>query len=477
MLMDEIEAHKRTDAALQKAKEVAEAANVAKTRYIVGISHEIRSPLNAIFGYAQLLERGLAGPSDNAARVIRRSAEHLTNLVDGLLDISRIENGMLRLNRDRVQLVEFLDQIVDMFRLQAANRDIEFRYQRPPHLPAHVYTDQKRLRQILINLLSNAIKYTERGHASLVVRYRNQVAEFEISDTGVGIAAADLERVFQPFERGETPTVRAIPGIGLGLTITKLLTQIMGGELLARSTLGQGTTFTVRLLLSEAMHAVHQPSVPGRITGYEGARLKLLLIDDDPSHLDMVQRLLQPLQFDVITAPNGRTGLALAAERCPALVMIDISMPDLSGWEVARQLREQAELRSMKIVMVSANAHEYSPGGADYAHDSFVMKPVDLHVLLECITGLLGLQCTYEPEPQDAIGAVCELPAGSRHHVNDLYQLGKIGHVRGIQAKLRQIESDDPASKPFTTHLQALVANFDLKRFMNVLETMRNDDL
>jgi len=479
MLMDEIEAHKRTDAALQKAKEVAEAANVAKTRYIVGISHEIRSPLNAIFGYAQLLERGVAGPADNAARVIRRSAEHLTNLIDGLLDISRIENGMLRLNRDKVQLVEFLDQIVDMFRLQAANRGIEFRYQRPPHLPAHVHTDQKRLRQILINLLSNAIKYTERGHASLVVRYRNQVAEFEISDTGVGIAEADLERVFQPFERGETPTVRAIPGIGLGLTITKLLTQIMGGELIARSTLGQGTTFTVRLLLSEAMHAVHQSSAPGRITGYGAARVKLLLIDDDPSHLDLVQRLLQTLHFDVITAPNGKAGLALAAEHRPALAMIDISMPDLSGWEVAKQLREQADPRSLKIVMVSANAHEYSPGGADYAHDGFVMKPVDLHVLLDCIAGLLGLQWTYESsgEPLDAIGAVGELPEGSRHHVNDLYQLGKIGHVRGIQAKLRQIEADDPASKPVTTHLQALVANFDLKRFMNVLETMRNDDL
>ena len=132
MLMEEIEAHKRTDAALQKAKEVAEAANVAKTRYIVGMSHEIRTPLNSIFGYAQLLERGIAGPSDNAIRVIRRSAEHLANLIDGLLDISKIENGMLRLNRDKVQLPEFLDQIVDMFRLQAGAKGIEFRYCAPP---------------------------------------------------------------------------------------------------------------------------------------------------------------------------------------------------------------------------------------------------------------------------------------------------------------------------------------------------------
>ena len=129
MLMEEIEAHKRTDAALQKAKEVAEAANVAKTRYVVGISHEIRTPLNSIFGYAQLLERGADIPAENAARVIRRSSEHLSNLVDGLLDISRIENGLLRLNRDKVRLPEFLDQLVDMFRLQAAAKGIAFRYQ------------------------------------------------------------------------------------------------------------------------------------------------------------------------------------------------------------------------------------------------------------------------------------------------------------------------------------------------------------
>ena len=136
MLMDEIDAHKRTDAALQKAKEVAESANVAKTRYIAGISHEIRTPLNSIYGYAQLLERGAAGPSDNAIRVIRRSAEHLADLIDGILDISKIENGILRLNRDKVPLAEFLDQIVDMFRLQAAAKGIEFVYQRPPNLPA-----------------------------------------------------------------------------------------------------------------------------------------------------------------------------------------------------------------------------------------------------------------------------------------------------------------------------------------------------
>lgn len=474
MLMDEIDAHRRTDAALQKAKEVAEAANVAKTRYIVGISHEIRTPLNSIFGYAQLLERGAASASDNAIRVIRRSAEHLGNLVDGLLDISKIENGMLRLNRDKVQLVEFLDQIVDMFRLQAAARGIEFRYQCPPHLPAYVHTDEKRLRQILINLLSNAIKYTESGFASLTVRYRSQVAEFEITDSGIGIPENELERVFEPFERGHAAGVRSIPGTGLGLTITKLLTQILGGEILVRSKLDVGTTFTVRLLLSEVTQAM-QPTARGRILGYSGRRRTILLVDDDPLHLDIVQSLLRPLDFTLITAPNGRTGLQLATEYRPDLAMIDISMPDMSGWELATSLRRIADLQQLKIVVVSANAHEYSRGGDDGSlHDAFLMKPIDMHLMLDGIAGLLGITWQYETETTAPGEAASNLAGESRHHIDDLYQLGRIGHVRGIEAKLKEIEAENPANKPLAVHLRTLVGNFDLKRYMNLLETMRN---
>jgi signal transduction histidine kinase/CheY-like chemotaxis protein/purine-cytosine permease-like protein len=478
MLMDEIDAHKRTDAALQKAKEVAESANVAKTRYIAGISHEIRTPLNSIYGYAQLLERGAAGPSDNAIRVIRRSAEHMADLIDGILDISKIENGILRLNRDKVPLADFLDQIVDMFRLQAAARGIEFIYARPPNLPAFVHVDQKRLRQILINLLSNAIKYTERGSATLTVRYRSQVAEFEIADTGVGIPAHEIERVFEPFERGQGANVRAIPGTGLGLTITKLLTQIMGGEINATSTEGVGTTFTVRLLMSEAASTpTAGASADTRaITHYLGARRKVLLIDDDPAHVDIVQSLLAPLDFRLFTAHDGPAGLRLAAECQPDLAMVDISMPGMTGWEVTERLRALPGLERLRIVIVSANAHEFSPGGVDAHHDAFLIKPIDMQRVLECLGLQLDLQWVYEPGTTTGAGTGehggADLPVHSRHHVDDLYQLGLIGHVRGIQAKLREMEHD-PTNKPFATRMRTLVANFDLKRYMNVLEGMR----
>jgi signal transduction histidine kinase/CheY-like chemotaxis protein/purine-cytosine permease-like protein len=474
MLMDEIDAHKRTDTELQKAKEVAESANVAKTRYIAGLSHEIRSPLNSIYGYAQLLERGSAAPSDNAIRVIRRSAEHLADLIDGILDISKIENGILRLNRDRVPLPEFLDQIVDMFRLQAAVKGIEFIYTRPPNLPALVHVDQKRLRQILINLLSNAIKFTERGSASLVVRYRSQIAEFEISDTGVGIPAEELERVFEPFERGRGANVRAIPGTGLGLTITKLLTQIMGGEINATSVEARGTTFTVRLLLSEATPTPNAGALGlPEITGYRGPRRRVLLVDDDDAHLDIVQNLLRPLDFELAIAGDGRRGLALLPAFRPDLAMIDLSMPGMTGWELAEKLRATPGFEALRIVIVSANAHEFSPGGAGTCHDAFLIKPIDVQRLIECVGVQLDLQWQHaEPPPIPTEAGDSSGLAAAQHHVDDLYQLGLIGHVRGIQAKLREMEGD-PATKHFATRMRAIVASFDLKRYMHVLEGMR----
>jgi signal transduction histidine kinase/CheY-like chemotaxis protein len=484
MLMEEIEAHKRTDAALQKAKETAEAANIAKTRYIVGMSHEVRTPLNSIFGYAQLLERGVAGPSDNAIRVIRRSAEHMTSLIDGLLDISKIENGLLRLNRDVVQLPEFLDQIVDMFRPHASAKGIEFRYSRPEHLPAYVYTDQKRLRQILINLLSNAVKYTDQGFVSLTVRFRSQVAELEISDSGCGIEPEDLERVFQPFERGRASNVRSVPGTGLGLTITRLLTEIMGGEIQVQSTPGTGTTFSARLLLSEAKPDALELAPRKRICGYAGRRVSVLLVDDDASHLDIAGRLLRSLGFVVSIAPDAAAGLELLGHTRFDLVLLDISMPGMSGPQMARALREAPDQQHLKIIFVSANAHENVPS-ADGArvHDAFVMKPVDVQTLLDRIGELLGLEWLHEPErpqtpplPEPGVpDPQPTLPEHSRHHIDDLYRLGRIGHVRGIHAKLTEMAAEHPQNEAVASHLRTLVSNFELKRYMNVLEAMRKN--
>lgn len=469
MLMAEIAAHSRTDAALEKARDAAVAANLAKSRYLVGVSHEIRSPLNAIYGYAQLLERGGGIPPQEAGSVIRRSSEHLTNIVDGLLDISRIESGVLKLNRDIVPLPAFLDSIAEMFRLQAAEKGLAFHYEAPANLPEHVRTDEKRLRQILINLLSNAIKYTPTGHAALKIRYRGLVAEFEVSDTGIGIRREDLERIFEPFDRGGSEAALAQPGTGLGLAITRVLAQVMGGDVAVSSKPGEGSRFTLRLMLAEPGEAPPATARQRDITGYAGPRRTILIIDDDPAQLAVLQGLLRPLGFAVYAAAGGAAGLDLALHCRPDLVLLDIQMPGLSGWTVAARLRAAFGDR-LKILMVSANAHEFAAGNdGAAAHDGFVLKPVELESLLDAVAARLGL--TWQSDGPDAAPALVADLTGTAASLADLRRLGQAGHVRGIEAGLDSLAADFPASQPLVTQLRERVRAFDLKAFLKLLDT------
>ena len=390
MLMDEIEAHARTDAELQRAKDAAEAANLAKSRYIIGMSHEIRTPLNAISGYAQLMERDPERPVADAVRVIRRSATHLADLVDGLVDVSRIENGSVRISRDRVNLVDLIAQIVDMFRIQAANRGIAFEHTRPEGLPTWIFTDQKRLRQILINLVSNAIKYTPMGSAALHVHWRNPVAEFVVTDTGVGIDEAGLDRIFEPFERLET--VRGQPGVGLGLTITRMLVDVMGGQLTVESQPGVGSTFRVKMFLSEELlpDAALTPAKllpPGDLP-----RRRVLVVDDDAAHLDLIRALLAPHNLELDFAANGEAALTAFRRQPPDLVIMDVAMPAMDGWEAARRLREDHG-DAVPILMVSANVHDFQrTRRPDDPHDDFLLKPYEVDALIDRIYLLLDIE-------------------------------------------------------------------------------------
>ncbi len=476
MLMEEIAAHTRTDAACQKAKEAAEAANAAKSRYLAGVSHEIRSPLNAIYGYSQLLERDASIDPQEAGRVIRRSSEHLTNLVDGLLDISRIESGVLKLSRDVVPFPALLEQLAEMFRMQAAAKGIDFRYDHTGRLPEFVRTDEKRLRQVLINLLSNAVKYTQKGHIALQVRYRSQIADIEITDTGCGIRPEDLDRIFEPFERGGMPAARAQPGTGLGLAITRVLTQIMGGDLSVRSTPGEGSRFLLKLMLPEPAQEPPPTARLRKITGYEGPSRTILLVDDDDAQLAVFQQLLRPLGFTVYSASNGADGLALAARCRPDIALLDIQMAGMSGWELAKALRV-THGPGLRIVMISANAHEFAAGGdGASAHHGFVMKPVELEVLLDVLAVQLKLAWITESAGAPAEERAPVLPLrplpGAAPYLAELRRLGKMGHVRAIGAKLDEMERELPASETLVETLRSRVKAFDLKTYLKMLDAV-----
>ncbi|QSP95522.1 response regulator [Marinobacter salinisoli] len=476
LLLDEITAHERTDQALQQAKEQAEAANGAKSRYLTGISHELRSPLNAILGYAQLLEGDDSIPSHRkeALGVIRRSGEYLADLIEGLLDISKIEAGRLDLHRDQVRIGLLMEQLVTMFRLQAEEKGLTFSYHCPYPLPEMVSTDEKRLRQVLINLLSNAIKYTDRGSITLTLRYRSQVAEFTVQDTGEGIAEDNIERIFRPFERIRTPG-QSRSGTGLGLTITRLLTEIMGGDISVASEPGKGSTFKVSLMLS----SLHNAS-PGalaaparRVYGYYGPRRKVLLVDDDLSHRQVMRAMLAPLGFEIQDLGNSLEVLKTVRANQPDLVLLDVSMPGLTGWQVLEQLR--AEKLLMPVVMVSADANEgHHAADCPRLHDDYIIKPVRQALLLDTIAQVLGLEWRYLPHQEALPAAVVAgdvpltLPAGE--HCLNLANLARIGHRKGLLEALHDLGSQGLAEARFVDALKQLTNDFQFETILERLE-------
>lgn len=480
LLKKEIKAHTKTDKKLQKAKEHAEAANKAKSRYLTGISHELRSPLNSILGYAQLLEadKELLETKRSKISFIRRSGEHLANLIEGLLDISQIEAGRLHIHRDQVNISQLLNQIVDMFSLQAKEKSLDFSYHCINILPDYVATDEKRLRQILINLLSNAIKFTHKGSVSLTVKYKNQVAEFIIEDTGVGIPENEIERVFKPFERVTLPGVPSTTGTGLGLTITQLLTEILGGEIKVSKNQHGGTTFTVWLMLSDIINPVTEKTPAKTIYGYSGETKTITVVDDDPTHRGLISDILSPLGFIVLEAHSGDACLTLHQECQPDLYLLDISMPHKSGWEVASELREKQYKKPIIIVSANANESADSKRHPDIANDH-IIKPINIDLLLEKIGLWLKINWEHKKsnlsqfEPYLKKGKKSkEIYFSDQEGIKELIELAEIGHLSEFKKKLNDLDNSgviNPAlSLKINTWLQDI--RFDL-----ILRYLKND--
>ncbi|MDX1695269.1 MAG: ATP-binding protein [Ketobacteraceae bacterium] len=487
LLMAEIEAHKKTDLELQKAKEMAEAANQAKSRYLTGISHELRSPLNAIMGYAQLLEKDPAIPEQrrDALGIIRRSSEYLADLIEGLLDISRIEAGRLDLARKDVNLNALLDQLVSMFRMQANSKGISLHYEKLSLLPEYVKTDEKRLRQILINLLSNAVKYTVKGRVTFTVSYRNQVAEFSIRDTGLGIPPEELERIFRPFERIRKPGQPYVAGTGLGLTITRLLVDIMGGNIEVTSTPGEGSEFIATLMLSSTSPInIGRQAKERAIVGYSGETRSVFVVDDDPSHRGILQEMLSPLGFPIIQAQDGAECLDMLrhCQVTPRVFLLDISMPGISGWELANKIRQQ--MPEVCILMISANANTQSPT-EPAPNDGYLVKPVKRDDLLIQLNKKAGLKWLYEDElemPVASNSSSSSLATLIDHPTRDeLIRLAEIGYATAIRSRLNQLQQDNTQKEAWNSgghddlqELKKLASQFQFREFIEQLEALHD---
>ncbi len=480
LLMQEIESHQRTDEALQKARVVAEQANQAKSRYITAISHELRTPLNSILGYAQILAADEDVPPNRAqaVSVIRKSGDHLLSVIEGTLDIARIEGGKLTLDVRAMNFPELMQQIVGMFELQARNKGLSFEYLPVGEVPAVVRADEKRLRQILINVLGNAVKFTVRGGVTFGVECRREMAIFDIRDTGPGIPAADMERIFEPFTRGST--VQA-GGSGVGLTIARMLTDLMGGEMQVSSTPGEGTLFRIRLFLPSVHSAQAAKELPklNRI-GYVGVRRRILVVDNEKVDRDLLHNVLEPLGFVVEQAASGYECLAAVPRFAPHLIFMDLGMPGIDGWETIRRLRQQGH-NEAAITILSANAYDKGlDNDVGILPDDFIVKPLKVNELLDW----LGRKLDLEWVTADAPAAVAQptpaepppMVAPGATDMAALDELITLGYLRGILNKLAEIERLDASHAEFVRVLRDLARQFQFDAMKEVLRKMRDAD-
>ncbi|WP_416308384.1 ATP-binding protein [Neptunicella sp. SCSIO 80796] len=444
-LAKEVNAHEQTSLALQDAKVIAESANEAKSRYLAGLSHELRTPLNVLLGYAQLLSQNDAIPSTQreTLAIIKRNGEHLADLIEGLLEISKIEAGRVTLQRDEFNLKAILQQLVDMFQIIAAQKNITFYYQPCHNLPDYVATDKQRFRQILINLISNGIKYTEQGSVTLAVTYRNQVANFSVIDTGVGISEAHQELIFKPFEQIRNAHTQAIGGTGLGLTISRSLTELMGGEITLSSTPGKGSTFNLRLMLVPLSENKNAPEYTRlQVTGYQGDKRQVLVVDDDLNQRQLIIDLLQPLGFSVLQAESANAGLTTLQDNPVDLIILDVRMPHIDGWQMVKQLRELAY--TLPVLMVSANARDTDFNlAAEGFHNGYIAKPVNLDALLGKIGELLAIEWQYankQAKPSNTASTPANRALVTGEQYLSLIALAEIGYLSGFKDKFNQIK-------------------------------------
>ena len=476
LLMQEIDSHRRTDELLQNAKQVAEQANQAKSRYITSISHELRTPLNSILGYAQILDHDETIPPNRrqAINVIRRSGDHLLSLIEGTLDIARIESGKFTLNIRPLDFPDFIQQLVGMFEQQARQKGLDFHYLPDGPLPAMVRADERRLRQILLNILGNAVKFTVSGSVTLRLRYQREMAFFSIEDTGPGISSEEISNIFEPFSRGSAAHVGATGGTGLGLTIARMLTDLMGGEMSLESRPGGGSRFDVRLFLP-SLHAeqlMKEPPLAHRI-GYAGVRRRILVVDNEHVDRELLVNILVPLGFDVTQASNGQECLEELSRCLPHVIFMDLAMPGMDGWETLRRIRA-GEMTDAAIAIISANAFERgAENDVGIAAEDFISKPFRVDELLDWLGKRLNLEWVRAHRPVPAAPSVTApaqpiTPPGA-DYVRELRELIDLGYLRGILAKLDEIERLDPVHAEFVSVMRTLAARFQFDAMKEIL--------
>ncbi len=486
---------------LAKAKIAADAANQAKSEFLANMSHELRTPLNGILGYAQILERSpTINKSDvDGIKIIHQCGSHLLTLINDVLDLSKIEAGKLELHINDFHLYSFLTGVVEICRIRAEQKGISFISDINSQLPTAVKTDEKRLRQVLINLLGNAIKFTDVGS----VTFRAQEVKvkgnhgkknlpeivtirFEIEDTGVGMSPEQLSKIFQPFEQVGDSNKKA-EGTGLGLAITNKIATLMGSEIKVESTLEVGSKFwfDVDLEISADWIDKQSQSTNRKILGIKDKKPTILIVDDKWENVAVTSTILQEIGFVCLEAKNGQEGLEQALANLPDLIITDLTMPVMDGFEMMQAIRDESELKSTPIIVSSASVFATDQSKSlEAGGNYFLPKPIQIEKLLEVIQKYLELEWIYEEVQNEemtsensSIPEATELIPPPVAQLDKLFDLAMRGNIVAIQKLLDKIEQADDKHKQFTIEVRRMTDNFQLKQIRDLINSLKGDNL
>lgn len=474
---------------LRRARDKANAANMAKSSFVANMSHELRTPLNSIIGFSQFLvnDKTFSPKQQEYLSLIMRSSEHLLALINDILELSKIEAGHTQLNIDDFDFRELLESLDSIFRANAENKRLHFTAEFDEAIPRYLSGDRGKLRQILVNLLSNAIKYTRQGSVTLRVQslelstdtdpQKRYKLSFEVEDTGVGIARDELHLLFDPFSQTASGREQQT-GTGLGLAIVKAFTDLMKGSIRVDTTLGHGTTFHIILELPAAT------VIPGKLSNPTGRVLRLrntdntpriLVVDDKWENRIMLARMMERVGFEVREAENGEEALHVWRDWQPNLIWMDMRMPVMDGYDATQKIRTDVHGSDPVIIALTASAFEHERTKVlAMGCDDFMTKPFREVELFDMVSRYLDVEFIYENE-QEATPLIRDRTIFSNHLAQipeeiqqSLRQAAQALSLHAVEKVANQIE---PLDKPLADHIRGLAGEFDFQAITEALNS------